>query len=113
MASQVKYQNVRQLDDDHDDASTTEVEESLMGDQKQFELEEFQQNYTKRRSLCLSILKGAHWCLEVVLLLVIVGLLLRDQSQHDIPKTSVHDVGGDMTGCGPHCTYLAASALGR
>jgi hypothetical protein len=114
MASQLKYQNVQQLDD-HDDASSTEVEESLIGDQKQMELEEFEQRYTQKpkRALCLSILKGSRWCVEIVLLLVIVGLLLRDQSQKAIPKTSEHEVGGDMTGVGPHCTYLPANAPTR
>jgi hypothetical protein len=103
MASQLKYENVQV--DDHDDSSITEVEESLMGDQKQMHLEEFHERYiTKsKRITFLSILKQARWLLDIVLLLVIIGLLLRDQSQKANLKTSEHEVGGDFTGVGPHC----------
>jgi hypothetical protein len=106
MTSQLKYENV-QLDD-HDDSSITEVEESLMGDEKQMLVEELQLRYTKKskRRACLSTIKEARWLLDTVLLLVIVGLLLRDQSQKANLKTSEHEVGGDFTGVGPHCREL-------
>ena len=106
MTSQLKYENVEV--DDHDDSSITEVEESLMGDEKQMHLEEFQQRYTtkSKRIACLSTLKEARWFLDTVLLLVIVGLLLRDQSQKANLKTSEREVGGDFTGVGPHCREL-------
>jgi hypothetical protein len=106
MTSQLKYQNLQA--DDHDDSSITEVEESLMGDEKQMHLEEFQQRYTKKskRIACLSTFKEARWFLDTVLLLVIVGLLLRDQSQKVHLKTSEREVGGDFTGVGPHCREL-------
>ena len=106
MTSQLKYENVQI--DDHDDSSITDVEESLMGHEKQMHVEEFQQRYTtKSKSMaCLSILKEARWFLDTVLLLFIVGLLLRDQSQKTNLKTSEHEVGGDFTGVGPHCREL-------
>ncbi|PMD57178.1 uncharacterized protein K444DRAFT_632315 [Hyaloscypha bicolor E] len=102
MASQLKYKNVPI--DDHEDSSTTEVEESLMGDEKQMYGEEFRQKYAtkSKRVTCLSIINQARWFLDAVLLLVIVGLLARDQSQKAIPKTSENEVGGDFTGVGPH-----------
>ncbi|KAH6718010.1 hypothetical protein BKA61DRAFT_641769 [Leptodontidium sp. MPI-SDFR-AT-0119] len=102
MASQLKYENVQM--DDQDDSSITEVEESLMGDEKHLSAEEFRQRYTRkpRRTTCLSILKEARWFLDIGLLLVVIALLLRNQSQNAIPKTSEHEVGGDMTGVGPH-----------
>lgn len=103
MASQLKYQN---LDvDDHDDSSITEVEDSLMGDEKRMNEGEFGRRYrTKSRGLSyLSILKEARFFLDTILLLVIVGLLLRNQSQKNIPITSEQDAGGDITGVGPHC----------
>jgi hypothetical protein len=107
MASQLKYENVHL--DDQDDSSTTEVEESLMGDEKQMHGEEFRERYTRKskRKTCISMLKEARWFLDTILLLVIVVLLLRLQSQKDIPKTSEHEVGGDLTGVGPHCKELA------
>jgi hypothetical protein len=106
MTSQLKYENVRF--DDHEDSSTTEVEESLMGDEKQMYGEEFRERYAtkSKRVACLSILNQARWFLDTVLLLVIMGLLVRDQWQKAIPKTSENEVGGDFTGVGPHCRQL-------
>lgn len=103
MASSLKYENL-QLDD-HDDSSITEVDESLMGDEKDAE---FQTRYQRKskRATCLSILKEARWFIDTVLLVFIVGLLLRSQSRDSIPKTSEHEVGGDLTGLGPHCKEL-------
>lgn len=107
MTSQTKYENL-QLDE-HDDLSITEVEDSLMGDQKRMDLEEFQQGYMKKskRRTCLSILDASRWIFEALLLLVITWLLLRDQSQKFNLNTSEHEVGGDMTGVGPHCKKLS------
>jgi len=101
-----QYENVQY--DDHDDLSITEVEESLIGDEKRMHVEEFRQIYTttSKKITCLSILKEARWFLDTILLLVLVGLLLRDQSKKEIPKTSEHEVGGDFTGVGPHCREL-------
>jgi hypothetical protein len=106
MTSQLKYESIQV--DDGDDSSITEVEESLMGDERQMHVEELRQRYTtkSKRIACLSILKETRWFLDTVLLLVIVGLLLRDQSRKANPQTSEHEVGGDFTGVGPHCTVL-------
>lgn len=103
MTSQPKYENVQM--DEQDDCSITEVDESLMGDEKHLTAEEFRQRYARRSKTtsCLSVLKEARWFLDIGLLLVIIALLLRNQSQNAIPKTSEHEVGGDMTGVGPHC----------
>ena len=103
MTSQPKYENVQM--DEQDDSSITEVDESLMGDEKLLTAEEFRQRYARRtkRTSCLSILREARWFLDIGLLLVIIALLLRNQSQNAIPKTSEHEVGGDLTGVGPHC----------
>ncbi|KUJ18803.1 uncharacterized protein LY89DRAFT_706441 [Mollisia scopiformis] len=92
MAGQLKYENL-QLDD-HDDSSITEVDESLMGDEKHMGYKR-----KSRRPTWWSILKGS---LDTVLLLVIVALLLQYQSPKGTPKTSENEVGGDLTGVGPH-----------
>jgi len=107
MAIQPRYENL-QLDD-HDDSSITEVEESLMGDEKQMHRDEFRERCSKKskRRTCLTILNQARWFLDTILLLVIVGLLLRDQSQKADLSSSEHEVGGDMTGVGPHCKKLS------
>lgn len=106
MTSQLTYENVPF--DDREDSSTTDVEESLMGDEKQMHGENFNQRYTRnsKRKTCLSSLNQARWFLDTILLLVIVGLLVRDQSQRAIPKTSETEVGGDFTGVSPHCRQL-------
>ena len=100
MAVIFKYENLRL--GDHDDSSTTEVEDTLMDDEKDT------QNLRRTRCrtiTCLSVLKEAHWFVDTILLLAIFGLLLRDKSQSCIPKTSEKEVGGDFTGVGPHCKY--------
>jgi hypothetical protein len=105
MASQLKYENVEF--DDHEDSSTTEVEESLMEDEKHMH-EEFHKRYAtkSKRAACRSILNQGRWFLDTLLLLVIVGLLVRDQAHRVNPKTSENEVGGDLTGVGPHCRQL-------
>lgn len=106
MSSQLKYENIQV--DDHDDLSITEVDESLMGDEKDLNTTEFQNRYQKRskRVRCLSILKEARWFIDTILLVFIVVILLRGQSRNTTPKTSEHEVGGDITGLGPHCKIL-------
>jgi hypothetical protein len=105
MTSQLKYENVEF--DDHEDSSTTEVEESLMGDEKHMH-EEFHKRYAtkSKRAACRSIINQGRWFLDTLLLLVIVGLLVRDQAHKASSKTSENEVGGDLTGVGPHCRQL-------
>lgn len=106
MTSPIKYDNIPF--EDHEGSSTTDVE-SLKGDEKYTQGEEFGgQIYApkSKRSTCLSVIKQARWFLDTLLLLVIVGLLVRDQRQRALPKTSEHEVGGDFTGVSPHCKLL-------
>jgi hypothetical protein len=106
MSSQLKYENVQF--DEPDDSSTTEVE-SLVGDQQ----EKFNQLYTRKpkKNACLAVLKGLRWAVEIGLLLGIFGLLLRDQTKKAFPRTSEHEVGGDMTGVGPHCRLYKKESM--
>lgn len=95
MSVDLKYENIH--NDDIEDSST-EVDESLMGDDKH--LNRYRKS-SKRRSIW-SILNQARWFLDTLLLLVIVGLLMRGQSRRGVPTTSEHEIGGDITGVGPH-----------
>ena len=106
MSSLPKYENVHS--EDRDDLSITEVEESLMGDEGQMHRDELRKGYMakSKKVTCLSILKEGRWFLDTALLLVIVVLLLRNQSEQSVPKTSEHEAGGDFTGVGPHCKHL-------
>ncbi len=106
MTSQLRYENVPF--DDHEGSSTTEVEESLLGDEKLIQGEEFRRRHVRKskRAAYLSIFNQKRWLLDTVLLLFIVWLLVRDQSQMATPETSENEVGGDFTGVGPHCRQL-------
>lgn len=107
MSSQLKYENVRRYED-NDDSSSTEVEESLIGDEKRMAGEEFGHSYSKKskRTTCLSILKHANWFLDTILLLVIVGLMVHDRAAKPTSGGSENEVGGDMTGVGIHSRQL-------
>lgn len=97
-----KYENIHLTGDDHDESST-EVDESLMGDEKQWDGEHIQSlSKRQRRNRCLSALSSCRWIVDTLLLLVIIGLLVREQ----LRKLPVNpwDFTGDMTGVGPRCT---------
>ncbi|KAI9052933.1 hypothetical protein LZ554_003205 [Drepanopeziza brunnea f. sp. 'monogermtubi'] len=101
MTALPKYENVRLSD--NDDSSITDVDDSVMGDDKHMHGEQYRPRYKKSKAVsCLSILKEGKWFLDTILLLVIVGLLLRNQTEAAVPKSSERDVGGDFTGVGPH-----------
>ena len=102
---------------DHNEAqyadSSTEVE-SLVGGEKQWTCGDF--HHTSQRSnrkiLCSPLLAALRWVLVIGLQLIIVGLLARDQGLLDSTRwrgrsTSANQVGGDITGWGPHSkTYF-------
>jgi hypothetical protein len=103
MESQHKYENVSLEENDHDDLSTTEIGESLMGDEKQWDVEEFQRRIRKsKQSRCMQILKSSRFFVDTILLVVILGLLVRDQWQKSSANGAM-EVGGDITGVRPKC----------
>ena len=93
----------------HDDDSSTEVE-SLVGAEKQWTPGDFHhtsQRQSNRRILCPPLLAALRWVLIIGLQLIIIGLLARDQGLLDSTRwrgrsTSANEVGGDITGWGPH-----------
>jgi hypothetical protein len=108
MASQHKYKDVQAQDHDHhDDDSSTEVE-SLVGIEKRWAEESFEhRTRAPKRNICITILKASRWFVVILLQLIIIGLLGRDQGMLDkwwlrARSTSESEVGGDMTGWGPH-----------
>ncbi|KAF2653612.1 hypothetical protein K491DRAFT_602544 [Lophiostoma macrostomum CBS 122681] len=107
MERQHDYKNVP-VADHHDDDSSTEVE-SLVGGEKSWHAEDFHSRTRKaRRNLCVSVLKASRWFLVIGLQLIIIGLLARDQGLLLVVKwwpsrtTSEREIGGDITGWGPH-----------
>lgn len=105
MDSQRKYENVS-LEDHHSDSST-EVAESLLGDEKNWDAEDQQRSMPRSRtSRFMSRLKSSRWMVDTALLLVILGLLVRQQfGSNSKGSANEWDFGGDFTGVGPRCVY--------
>jgi hypothetical protein len=100
MDSQPKYENV-QLEDHDEAGSNTEVEDSLMGDEKKWHEHDFQRSQKRsRRCKLLSALRAG--C-NTILLLAILGLLVLQQLR-TTPRNQ-WDFGGDFTGVAPGCVY--------
>jgi hypothetical protein len=92
--SQPKYDNVPL--DDHDEAgSNTEVDESLMGDEKKWHEEDFQPR--RKKSARCRIISALRSGVNTLLLLAVLGLLIRQQLQ----KAPTLEVGSDFTGFVP------------
>jgi hypothetical protein len=112
MDKQHEYNNVP-AHDLQDDDSSTEVE-SLAGMEKHWDPETFKSRTRRsKRSTIVSWMKASRWWVVIGLQVVIVGLLAKDQGllrQVGFGygrSTSQHEVGGDMTGWGPHSSsYL-------
>lgn len=110
MEPQHQYTNVHSHDHHHDDDSSTEVE-SLVGMEKQWAAGEFEHRRprTRRQRIFSSIAAVLKWVVVIALQLIIIGLLARDQGLLESTRwrsqsTSANDVGGDITGWGPHGT---------
>lgn len=93
---QSKYDNVPL--EDHDEAgSHTEVEESLLGDEKKWNDNDFQR--PQRQSTQSRIISALRSGVNTLLLLAILGLVLRQQLQ--TTAKNLWDFGGDFTGFAP------------
>jgi hypothetical protein len=108
MQRQHTYENVSAADHHDDDDSSTEVE-SLVGAEKRWQSEGFQSRTRKsKRNLCMSFLKASRWLVVIGLQFIIIGLLAKDQGMLLVVQwwpsrtTSEREIGGDVTGWGPH-----------
>src|SRR5689334_18629394 len=103
MEPQHKYENVRvaQPEDMEECRSSTEVE-SLIDDEKHWGT---QPRRTTRRSKAASCFASYRWLIDTGLLLVILGLLVRQQLHE--PPVNKWEIGGDFTGVGPSCKSTA------
>jgi len=92
--SQPKYDNVP-LEDQDEAGSSTEVDESLMGDEKKWHEHDFQPRRKRStRSRMISALRSG---VNTLLLLATLGLLVRQQLQ----TAPTLEVGSDFTGFAP------------
>jgi hypothetical protein len=98
---------IDKIPEEHDDRSSTEVDESLLGeDERQWSLEQMHQHrLNKRRASRLSrvctTLNSCRWIVDWTLLLVILGFVIRGQMRE--PQLNPYDFGGDLTGVAPRC----------
>ncbi|KAL7623651.1 hypothetical protein AAE478_005203 [Parahypoxylon ruwenzoriense] len=100
-----KYANLQADDRDDSRRSSTEVEDSLMGDGKQWHDVELNRP-TTRTSGCSKFMlaaKSARWMVDTILLLIIMLLLVRDQWRGPAAGWDVnpYQFGQDLTGVGP------------
>jgi hypothetical protein len=102
MECRQQHENVgSQLQDDVDESST-EVDDSLMGDEKGRHPAAVKRPAKRsRRRTTLTTLSGYRWAVDTALLLTILGLLVRDQMRS--PTVNPLDFNGDLTGVGPKC----------
>ncbi|KAI1337243.1 hypothetical protein F5Y15DRAFT_390699 [Xylariaceae sp. FL0016] len=105
-AQKLKYEGLRVSD--HDDSrSSTEVEESLMGDEKQWQ--DIELNRPTRRTKTnrfIATLKSSRWIVDTSLLFIILALLVRDQWRKPADQDpNIWQFGQDMTGVGPRLNH--------
>ncbi|KAJ9149473.1 hypothetical protein NKR23_g4354 [Pleurostoma richardsiae] len=96
------YDTVSITDDPEESMSNTEVDESLMGDEKQWHPSGTDRRQ-RRKSTILMSLRSYRWLIDAAFLLVIVALLallLLQERRRDASSAS-WQVGGDYSGAGP------------
>lgn len=105
--SDAKYANIKF--EDHDDRSSTEVEESLLGTDdkacRRCMAKDYHDQPARRKNRCLAMLNSSRWFVDTILLVVILGLLVREQMQK--PPVNTWDFGGDLTGVSGHCEFIS------
>jgi hypothetical protein len=85
--------------------SSTEVDEPLMGEEKQWCAPELEtRKWSKTNKFAIAV-ESYRWLIDAFLLLVIIGLLLLLRAQREKSPSSSWQVGGDFTGAGLKCSF--------
>ncbi|KAI1368893.1 hypothetical protein F5Y08DRAFT_206523 [Xylaria arbuscula] len=101
-SQKLKYEGLHE-NDQSDSRSSTEVE-SLMGDKKMWHDVELNSPIRRtKRNRIMSTLKSSRWIIDTGLLLLIIVLLVRDQSRQPavLQDPNIWQFGQDFTGVGP------------
>lgn len=110
-----KYANLQHVDDRDDSRSSTEVEDSLMGDEKQWHDVELNRPTTRtRRNRFVAAIKSTRWFIDTILLVIILALLVRDQWRQpaaEEKEVNPWQFGQDMTGVGPRCRLIIPGTM--
>jgi hypothetical protein len=95
-----KYDALEHIDDHHESGSNTEVDESLMGDEKQWQHQHHRpQTRESLRSMISSLFTTFRWTIDTALLITILILLLRNKNSKQ--QQQPYEFGGDFTGVAP------------
>jgi hypothetical protein len=98
------YESVSSSDDHEELLSSTEVDESVVGEEKPWYTAKEEARRRSRTSKLVSTLRSYRWLIDFSLLLVILGLLvfllLGQRRDSRVPHWQV---GDDFTGAGPKC----------
>lgn len=99
------YDSVPGADEHYDSKSSTEVDESLIGDKHHWDSIALGSPERRRRNTCISAFHAFRWLIDTILLLVILTLLviLLLRSEPNGARPNSRQVGGDYTGAGPSC----------
>ena len=96
------YETVPIGDEIDESRSSTEVDESLIGDEEQWKQPSRQRRRPKSRlNRCFSTFQLWRWVIDTCLLVVILVLLLLLRTEWRNSHPSWRQVGGDYTGSGP------------
>lgn len=104
--------NLEKIPEEHDDRSSTEVEDSLLGeDERQWTLEQLHRSNKRpsRMSRVCTTFNSYRWMVDWTLLLLILGFVVRGQFKE--PAVNPYDFGGDITGVGPRCKSFTVRKL--
>lgn len=112
MDSKPEYETVPVVDEHEESLSSTDVDESLMGDEKQWCSPELEtgRRQSKRRVL-ITKFKSYRWIIDTSLLLIITALLLLMRAEWKEAPTSSWQVGGDFTGAAHHSQSIQGQFL--
>lgn len=97
------FETMSLTDDQEELLSSTEVDESLMGDEKQWHSQELQTRKRSKMNAFMIAFESYRWLVDTILVLVIIGLLLLLWSLRQQSPSSSWQVGGDFTGAGLKC----------
>jgi hypothetical protein len=83
--------------------SSTEFDESLMGNEKQWSSPELETGKRSKTNIFTIVFRSYRWLIDTFLLFVIIGLSLLLRHQWKKSPSSSWQVGGDFTGAGLKC----------
>lgn len=103
------YDSVPVADEHYDSKSSTEVDESIIGDEQHWHTIALGSTKRRRRNACISAFQSYRWLIDTFLLFLILTLLvvLLLRSEPNKTQWDSRQVGGDYTGAAPICQWCS------